>query len=112
MITLLEKGFNRDLGFDVHFTPEAEGSGIRKDAFWFGEAQSRVVVTVREDQQQDFLKHLEGFKYSYLGTVTGGKVVVDGQDWGNIDNWKEQYDTAIENQLSGELESEGALGMI
>jgi phosphoribosylformylglycinamidine synthase subunit PurL len=112
MITLFEKGFNRDLGFDVRFTPGAKGSGIRKDAFWFGEAQSRVVVTVREDQQKDFLKHLEGLAYSYLGTVTGGKVVVDGQDWGNINNWKELYDTAIENQLSGELESEGALGMI
>jgi phosphoribosylformylglycinamidine synthase len=112
MITLFEKGFNRELGFDVRFTPAAQGAGIRKDAFWFGEAQSRVVVTVREDQQKDFLKHLGGFEYSYLGTVTGGKVIVDGHDWGNINNWKEQYDTAIENQLSGELESEGALGMI
>jgi phosphoribosylformylglycinamidine synthase subunit PurL len=112
MITLFEKGFNRDLGFDVRFTPEAQGSGIRKDAFWFGEAQSRVVVTVRDDQRNEFLKHLKGFDHSWLGTVTGGSVVVDGQDWGSIGNWKERYDTAIENQLSGELESEGALGMI
>ena len=112
MITLFEKGFNRELGFDVRFTPAAQAAGLRKDAFWFGEAQSRVVVTVREDQQQDFLKQLKGFEHAYLGTVTAGNVVVEGQDWGSILNWKELYDTAIENQLSGELESEGALGMI
>ena len=69
-------------------------------------------MTVREDQQQDFLKQLKGFEHAYLGTVTAGTVVVEGQDWGSILNWKELYDTAIENQLSGELESEGALGMI
>jgi phosphoribosylformylglycinamidine synthase len=112
MITLFEKGFNRELGFDVCFTPATQAAGLRKDAFWFGEAQSRVVVTVREDQQQDFLKQLKGFEHAYLGTVTAGNVVVEGQDWGSILNWKEFYDTAIENQLSGELESEGALGMI
>jgi phosphoribosylformylglycinamidine synthase len=112
MITLFEKGFNRELGFDVRFTPATQAAGLRKDAFWFGEAQSRVVVTVREDQQQDFLKQLKGFEHAYLGTVTAGNVVVEGQDWGSILNWKELYDTAIENQLSGELESEGALGMI
>ncbi len=41
-VTLLESAFHRDLGFDV----VASDYNLRKDAYWFGESQSRVVVTV------------------------------------------------------------------
>ncbi|MDE3253257.1 MAG: phosphoribosylformylglycinamidine synthase subunit PurL, partial [Bacteroidota bacterium] len=44
-ITLLESGFFRELGFEV----EAE-TDIRKDAYWFGEAQGRVVVSCTAEQ--------------------------------------------------------------
>jgi hypothetical protein len=37
---------------------------------------------------------------------------VNGEQWGNINEWKDLYDTAIEKHLAKELESEGALGMI
>ena len=40
-ITLIESTFNRDLGFKVN----TANTSIRKDAYWFGEAQSRVVVS-------------------------------------------------------------------
>ena len=42
-VTLAESGFNRLLGFDVAQNNDA----VRKDAFWFGEAQGRAVVTVK-----------------------------------------------------------------
>ena len=29
---------------------------IRKDAFWFGESQSRIVVSVKEADKNDFLE--------------------------------------------------------
>ncbi|MFN5136171.1 MAG: phosphoribosylformylglycinamidine synthase subunit PurL [Chitinophagaceae bacterium] len=44
--TLLESSFTNNLGFDV----VADDSNIRKDAYWFGEGQSRVVVSVKPDQ--------------------------------------------------------------
>ncbi|HTN36283.1 MAG TPA: phosphoribosylformylglycinamidine synthase subunit PurL [Arachidicoccus sp.] len=96
MVTLLEKGFNRDLGFEV-----GNYTSIRKDAFWFGEAQSRVVVSVSVSSAAAFEAELEDQKASFsrLGTVTDGAVIVDGADWGTIDSWKEKYDTAIENLI-------------
>ena len=47
-----------------------------------------------------------------LGKVTAGKIAVDDEDWGTIEQWKQLYDTAIENHLSKELDSEEALAMI
>jgi phosphoribosylformylglycinamidine synthase len=109
--TLLEKGFNRNLGFDVR---ASNNEGIRPDAFWFGEAQSRVVVTVSQEQRVALEEHLSlsNTLYTLLGTVTSGKINVDGEDWGEIGHWKESYDTSIEQHLSRSLTSEGALGMI
>jgi phosphoribosylformylglycinamidine synthase len=96
-ITLLESGFHSNLGFQV-----LAEEGIRKDAFWFGEAQGRVVVSVNENQ-------LEGFKQTALATqisitdlgkVSSGAITVNGTDWGTIADWKNKYNTAIEKRLS------------
>ncbi|MFL5809779.1 MAG: phosphoribosylformylglycinamidine synthase subunit PurL [Flavisolibacter sp.] len=107
--TLLEKSFNRELGFEVR-----SDASVRKDAFWFGEGQSRVVVSVNKGQLKDFEDHLQKNKTNYieLGTVTSGSIKLDGKIWGHIHEWKEIYDTAIEKHLSRELESEGALGLL
>ena len=114
--TLLEKGFNRNLGFAIETISESgeDGSAVRKDAFLFGESQSRVVVSVKDGHVANFLRHLEksGIVYSKLGAVTQGEVIVDSENWGQISEWKELYDTAIEKRLAKELESEGALGML
>ena len=109
-ITLIESCFNRDKGFDVNSTDNK----LRKDAFWFGESQSRVVVSVLEEKQEIFLRLLSnaGIQHTYLGTVTGGTISIDGENWGHTHDWKELYDTAIEKNLAKELESEGALGML
>jgi phosphoribosylformylglycinamidine synthase II len=48
--TLVEMCLPNDLGFDV-----VTDSEIRKDAFLFGESQSRVVVSVVEDDEDKFL---------------------------------------------------------
>ena len=40
--------------------------------------------------------------------LTFGGIEVDGMNWGNITEWKNKYDTAIENLLAGH-ESEHAL---
>jgi phosphoribosylformylglycinamidine synthase subunit PurL len=91
-VTLLEKGFHKNLGFNV-----TAGPSTRKDAFWFGEAQSRVVVTCSK-ANVDKIK-AAGATVTELGVVTNGEIKVNGEDWGNIADWKQQYDTAIENLL-------------
>jgi len=97
IVTLIEKGFNRNLGFAV----DAEVAG-RKDAFWLGEAQSRVVVTCTAEQlavlQGDAME--KGIGCTVIGKVTDGTVSVNGENWGNISGWKQRYDTAIENIIN------------
>ncbi|MES1220855.1 MAG: phosphoribosylformylglycinamidine synthase subunit PurL [Bacteroidota bacterium] len=95
-ITLIESCFNRNTGIDV----VAADFNIRKDAYWFGESQSRVVVTVEEESVQAFKKIMANHVYEELGFVTGGSVEIDGMDWGNIIDWKDKYDNAIGNILS------------
>jgi phosphoribosylformylglycinamidine synthase subunit PurL len=109
-ITMLESCFHRGLGFEV----EVKEDEIRKDAFWFGEAQSRVVVSVSEEQYGHFLRAIDQSKVSWsvLGIVTAGSIIIDGEDWGNIINWKDPYDTTIENLLAKEVASDGALGLL
>jgi phosphoribosylformylglycinamidine synthase subunit PurL len=95
---LIESAFIYNKGIDV----VAFDSEIRKDAYWFGEAQSRVVVSVKPEKVDAFKKALGNFPSEELGNVTDGSVEVDGMNWGRIDEWKERYDTAIGNLLSGE----------
>ena len=98
IVTLLEKGFNRDLGFAVN----ADTTDFRKDAYWFGEAQSRVVVSCSK-QKAEGLKQKAGslnIPITLLGTVTNGSIKVNDENWGSITDWKEKYDTAIEKILN------------
>jgi phosphoribosylformylglycinamidine synthase len=98
LITLLEKGFNRNLGFDI-----SANSDLRNDAFWFGEAQSRVVISVSKEKAEQ-LKHkaaANNIPFTMLGKVTNGEVKLNGKDFGNIVEWKEKYDTAIEKIING-----------
>jgi phosphoribosylformylglycinamidine synthase len=103
-VTLCESGFYKNLGFSM-----GTGTDYRKDAFLFGEAQSRVVVTVNRDNVSSFQELMKGFVFTELGKVTTGIIEIDGENWGSINYWKELYDTAIEKYLSKKLESEGAL---
>ena len=107
-ITLCESGFNTNLGYNVN-----SAKGVRKDAWLFGEAQSRVVVSINPLDMQAFGKLVEtsGIHVEMLGHVTGGEVIIDGEDWGNIADWKYLYDSAIENYLTGET-AESALSAV
>jgi phosphoribosylformylglycinamidine synthase subunit PurL len=103
-VALLESAFVNDLGIDV----VASDINIRKDAFWFGESQSRVVVSVRPEKVDAFKKTMGNHPYEELGFVTNGSIEVDGMDWGHVLDWKNRYEMAIHNLLAGH-ESEHAL---
>jgi phosphoribosylformylglycinamidine synthase len=92
-ITLLESGFVAGLGFEA----AQEDSSLRADAFWFGESQSRVVVSVSPSKQLAFETMLaaSGINSALLGTVKGTDVVINGENWGAIAAWKTPYDDKI-----------------
>ena len=86
-------------------------NSFRKDAWLFGEAQSRVLVSVELTKVNEFEKFLGSFPFEKIGVVTSGEIVIDGDFWGTIDWWKDKYDTTIENYLSSE-EAGSALSTI
>lgn len=95
-VTLFEMSLPGNLGFDI--VSDAE---VRKDAFLFGEAQSRVVVTVTEDEEREFIDKVaaHGVPVTLLGHVTRGKMVVDGEHFGFIDDLRVLYEDAIGNYM-------------
>ena len=91
-VTLAESAFNNLFGFQV----EQNNSSIRKDAYWFGEAQGRVIVTVKATLVSEFEASLH-IPFEKLGTVTSGEINIDKNSFGNIIDWSEKYDNAIGN---------------
>ena len=96
-INLLESSMVNNLGFEIN-----SDVSIRKDAFLFGESQSRVVVSISEHQLHSFEAELkkQGAKYSKLGQVKGKNIVIDGENFGTIIEFKEGFDTSLEKYLN------------
>ncbi|RAI99750.1 phosphoribosylformylglycinamidine synthase [Chitinophaga skermanii] len=100
--TLLEKAMVNGLGFDV-----TTNKIFRKDAYLFGESQSRVVVSVKPANKEKFEALLHGLvdateqsvRYEKIGTVKGESIAIDGENWGDVKTWKNKYDTAIEKHF-------------
>jgi phosphoribosylformylglycinamidine synthase len=97
-ITLLESGFVAGLGFEA----SQQDASLRADAFWFGESQSRVVVSVSPSKQHAFESMLaaSAIKSSLLGNVKGKDVVINGDNWGTIAAWKSPYDEKIGSMMA------------
>ncbi|NNM95711.1 MAG: phosphoribosylformylglycinamidine synthase subunit PurL [Bacteroidia bacterium] len=95
-VALAESAMPRNLGFDISCD-----NSIRKDAFLFGEAQSRVIVSVKKDVQDAFLDFMMNApaEFSMLGTVTGSEAVVDREPFGKIEALKKSYDTSLQKML-------------
>jgi len=96
-VALLEKGMASGLGFDITLPAE-----FRKDAVLFGESQSRILVTVSEDNKDAFidLMMLNGCDFDLLGHVTKGSIRVDDEDWGTVAEYQHIYDNALGNILA------------
>jgi phosphoribosylformylglycinamidine synthase len=91
-VTLVEMSMPRELGFDI-----VTDSEIREDAFLFGEGQGRVVVTVSEDQEEEFIEFMmdSGVSFTLLGHVTKGKMMVDDEHFGFVTEAKDLYNNAL-----------------
>jgi phosphoribosylformylglycinamidine synthase len=94
-VALLESGMSGNLGFSV----TKNNPNLRDDSFWYGEAQSRVVITVNKDEVER-VKSLITIPHTLLGEVTSGDIVVDQASWGSIADWKAEYDTALGKALA------------
>jgi phosphoribosylformylglycinamidine synthase subunit PurL len=97
-IALLESAMHRNLGFDISGAPQ----GIRNDAYLFGEAQSRVVVSVKPQNMEAFENAMskDGIAFEKLGLVTNGNIKIANTDFGKTAEYKNLYDNALGNYLA------------
>ncbi|MEY4383701.1 MAG: hypothetical protein RI995_1243 [Bacteroidota bacterium] len=98
MVALVESAFPSQIGFTI----TANHDGIRKDAFWFGEAQSRVLVSIKPENKvafEDFLSKAS-VEQQFLGTVGGSDIHINGKVISSIQDAYNAYYTALEKALN------------
>jgi phosphoribosylformylglycinamidine synthase len=98
MVCLLESSFVNLLGFEI-----STDANIRKDAYLFGEAGGRIVVSISEENIADFeaqMKNFPNVPCVSIGKVKGYSANVDGENLGEIAALKEMYDTCLEKKLA------------
>ena len=97
-VTLLESSMQHELGFDI--TSDAE---YRLDAFLFGEAQGRVVVSVSAEKESPFLDLMmeRNVPMHALGHVTKSEMRVDDVSFGFVHDYKQLYNDALGKILDG-----------
>jgi phosphoribosylformylglycinamidine synthase II len=95
-INLLESAMPNGLGFDIE-----TDSAIRKDAFLFGEAQGRVVVTVAPEEQERFIEFMatSETEFSLLGTVNNGFLNIDEEPFGHVTDLKMVHSNVLHTIL-------------
>jgi len=95
-ISLLESAMPNNLGVDIH-THTSE----RSDAYLYGEGQGRIVITIDESNIEAVTSEIEGsgVHFRVIGSVCGNDMLVDDQNFGSVNEFKNIYDTALERQL-------------
>jgi phosphoribosylformylglycinamidine synthase len=96
-ITLLESSFTNNLGFEI-----ISSSEVREDAFLFGEAPSRVIVSVTETGEDAFLDAFKEMETPFvlLGHVTRGEIRIDDKRFGSITDYKSIYNNSLAEKLT------------
>jgi len=97
LANLVESAMPRGFGFDI-----SSNVTMRKDAWLFGEAQSRIMVSVSAEQSEDFERFLiaENAAYESIGMVSKNLIVVDGESWGSVDDWKRTHEMVLERIMA------------
>jgi phosphoribosylformylglycinamidine synthase len=97
MTCLLESAFVGNLGFEINQTANS-----RLDAFLFGEAQGRVVVSVNPAQLANVESLLNSLNLAFekLGTVTANGINVNGADFGNTVDFANIHQNSLADYLA------------
>jgi phosphoribosylformylglycinamidine synthase subunit PurL len=91
-ITLLESAMPSGIGFSI-----TTAEGVRKDAFLFGEAQSRVVLSIKPGSEAalEQLAAQHGVALSKIGTTGGSSCVINGEDFGSLSTYQQPYENTL-----------------
>lgn len=96
IVALLESAFVRGIGFAIQ-----TDSVMRPDAFLYGEAGGRAIISVTPDQEALFLATAAefGIETSKLGTTGGDRVSLDGKDIGAVSDYLYSYQNSLESAM-------------
>ncbi len=94
---VLESAMVRNFGFTLYTN---NNNDIRYDAYLFGEAQSRVIISVAKNKTEHVEALLKNIPHSKIGEVTKNNVQVFENNWGEIAEWKNKYDTTLSTFLN------------
>lgn len=91
-ITLVESSMVNGLGVDI-----SSDETVRKDAFLFGEAQSRIIVSVKKQDEDKFIDLMMASKaeFEYLGDVKGKEIIIDGESFGKVTEIKNIFENSL-----------------
>lgn len=100
-VALMESAFPHNLGFELDAAAlEAAQKSMRADAYLFGEAQSRVLVSIAAGNAEAFEKALGRQPFEKVGTVTGGDIKVGSESWGQVSKWKALYEQTLAEAMA------------
>jgi phosphoribosylformylglycinamidine synthase len=96
-IATLECAMASGLGFEIE-----SDKTVRKDAFLFGEAQSRIIFTVNPSKKQALVDYLssQNIPFLQLGVVVSNEVVIDKQSYGEVNMFKNHFENTLSNIMS------------
>jgi phosphoribosylformylglycinamidine synthase len=91
---LCESSFVNQFGFEIVSNKE-----IRKDAFLFGEAQGRVLVSTKDEKSLESICNQMQVPFEKIGMVKADAAIIDQENFGRIHDLKKLYDHAIESKM-------------
>tara|TARA_B110000240_G_C13490921_1_gene449566 strand:+ start:219 stop:2456 length:2238 start_codon:yes stop_codon:yes gene_type:complete len=96
-MTLLESAMVNNKGFNINCSDL-----IRKDAFLFGEAPSRVVISIKSSEKSNFQEAMRNYstEYNFIGNVIDHNIIVDDINFGSTAEFKNIYDNSLSNSLN------------
>lgn len=96
-VALMEKTFPSEIGFNIHLKPTQ-----RWDAALFGEAQSRIIISIDPSHQQALEQFLQeqGIDFEHIGNTTGNRLQINDTDFGSITEYKTLYNESIGKKVN------------
>ncbi len=96
-INLLESSIHGNLGFEIK-----TNASLRKDAYLFGEAQGRAVISISSDNKTAFEMELKNSSvlFEEIGIVKGKEIIIDNAKMGTVSEYENAYNTSIESKLN------------
>jgi len=96
-VALAESAMPFSLGFEIE-TPKH----IRMDSFLFGEGQSRILISVSQNQFEECLHHLKESNVEFLqiGKVEAEGFKINGVNFGNAYDYRSSYENSLNKRLN------------